>query len=59
MGRVVRMESSCKILGTNKEKVMLDRKHFRFLVQVINRGHLNAAGGYAEGKVLDNLEFLN
>jgi len=39
--------------------VILDRMHFSFLVEVIDRGHLNAAGGYAEGKVLDVLEFLN
>ena len=29
------------------------------LVQAIDRGYPNAAGGYAEGWVLDNLEFLN
>ena len=27
--------------------------------QVIDRVHLNIVGGYAEGRVLDNLEFLN
>ena len=53
------MESSGKILGTNKGKVILDRKHFNFLVQVIDRGHLNAAGGYVEGRVLVGLEFVN
>ena len=26
---------------------------------LVNRGHFNAAGGYAEGRVLDSLEFLN
>ena len=26
---------------------------------MIDRGHLNAAGGYADGRVLDSLEFLN
>ena len=26
---------------------------------MIDRGHLNAADGYAEGKFLDSLEFLN
>ena len=25
----------------------------------IDRGHLNAVGGYAEGRVLDSLEFIN
>ena len=39
--------------------MVLDRKHFSFLVQVIDRGHPNAAGGYADGRVLDSLEFLN
>ena len=39
--------------------MILDRKHFSFLTQVIGGGHLNAAGGYAEGRVLDILEFLN
>ena len=39
--------------------MILDRKHFSFLVQVIDRGHINAAGGYAEGKVLDILEILS
>ena len=37
----------------------MDRKHFSFLMLVIDGGHLNAAGGYAEGRVLDSLEFLN
>ena len=30
-----------------------------FLVQVIDRGNLKAVGGYADGRVLDILEFLN
>ena len=50
MVRAARMESSGKIL------VILDRKHFSFLVQVIDRGHLNAVG---EGSDLDIFEFLN
>ena len=54
--RVVRLDSSGKILGANQGKVILDRKHFSFLVQVIDRGHFIAAGGFAEGRVL---EFLN
>ena len=57
--RVVRLESSGGILGANQRKMTLDRKHFSFIVQVIDRGHFNAAGGYAEGRVLDSLEFLN
>ena len=59
MGRVVRLEMSGEIFGANYGEVILDRKHFSFLVQVIDRGYLNAAGGYAEGWVLDSLEFLN
>ena len=38
--------------------MIFDRKHFSFLKQVIDRDHLNTAGGYAEGRVLDNFEFL-
>ena len=36
-----------------------DRKHLCLLVQVIDRGRYNTAGGYAEGRVLDSLKFLN
>ena len=39
--------------------MILDRKHLSSLVLVINRGHINTASGYAEGIVLDSLEFLN
>ena len=39
--------------------MILDRKHFSFLVQVIDRAHPKAAGGYTEGRVLDSLDFLN
>ena len=28
-------------------------------MQVMDRGHSNAADGYAEGRVLNSLEFLN
>ena len=59
VGRVVRLESSDKILEANQEKVIMDRKPFSFLMQVIDRSHFNAAGGYVEGRVLDRLEFLN
>ena len=59
MGTVIRLESSDEILGANQGKVMLHSKHFSFLVQVIDRGHLNAADSYEEGRVLDSLEFLN
>ena len=59
MRRVVRLESSREILGANQGKVVLDGKYLILLVQVIYRGHHNAAGGYAEGRVLDSLELLN
>ena len=39
--------------------MILDRKHLSFLVQVIDRGHLNAADGSAKCRVLDSFEFLN
>ena len=39
--------------------MILDRNHFGFLVQVIDRGHLNAVSGYAECRVFHILEFLN
>ena len=59
MGRVVRLKSSGEIVGANYGEVILDSKPMSFHVYVINRGHPNAAGGYAEGRVLDILEFLN
>ena len=59
VGRVVRLESSGEIMGANQGKVILNSKYFSFLLQVIDRGHLNAAGGYAKDRVLDSLEFLN
>ena len=42
---------SCRALAIYWELIR-DRKHFSFLVQVIDRGHLNVAGGYADGRVL-------
>ena len=59
MGRIVRLESSGEILGANLGNVILVRKHFSFLVQVIDRGHLNGAGGIDGARVLDSFEFLN
>ena len=35
--------------------MIIDKKYLSLLVQVIDRGHPNAAGGYAEGRVLDSL----
>ena len=39
--------------------MILDRKNFRCLVLVIDRGYLSAAGGFAEGRVLVCLKFLD
>ena len=36
MCRVVRLKSSGKILGANSGEVILDKKHFSFLMQVID-----------------------
>ena len=59
VGRDVRLESSGDILGANQGKLFLDRKHLRFLVQMIDRCHLNATGDYVEGRVLDILELIS
>ena len=40
-------------------EMILDRKHLSFLMKVIDRGHLHTSGGYAEGRILDSLEFLD
>ena len=58
LGSVVRLQISCKILVANLRKAILDRKHFNFHVQVICRGHLNAACGYAQGIVFESLKYL-
>ena len=39
--------------------MILDRKHFIFLVQVIDEGYVNAAGDYEVDRVLVILNFLN
>ena len=39
--------------------MIVDRNHLGFLMQMIDRGHLNAADGYVENRVLDILEFLD
>ena len=52
------MESSSEILGANYGKVILDRKYFSFLVQMIDFGYHSAAGGYTEIRVVDKLELL-
>ena len=35
--------------------MVFNRKYLSFLMQVIDRGHLNTADGYAEGRDLDSL----
>ena len=57
--RLVELKSSGEIFGANQGKVILDRKVFTFIMQVIDICYLDAAGGYAEGRVLDILDFLN
>ena len=46
MGRVVRLKNSGEILGANQG-------------EVIDKGRLNTAGGYVEGRVMDSLKFMN
>ena len=43
----------------HKGKVIVDRNHFDFLVYIVDGSHLHADGDYAEGRVLDSLEFLD
>ena len=59
VGRVVKAGESGEILGAGYGKLIFFRNHYSFLVQMIGSGHLNAASGYAEGRVLYSLEFLN
>ena len=56
MRSLVRLESSGEVLVTNYGKMILDRKHFSLLVQLMDGGHLNAAGSYAEGRVLESYD---
>ena len=42
-----------------KSEVCVDGKDFGFLVEVFDVGVCCAAGGYAEGAVLDSLNFLD
>ena len=39
--------------------MIVERKHLNFLVYIVDGSHLHAAGDYAEGRVLDSLEFLD
>ena len=40
-------------------KVVLDGNNLGFFVNMINRNHLNAAGGDTKGGVLESLKFLD
>ena len=59
--------ASCLCYGTTRGGSVLaryweqigERMHINFFMQVIDRGHLNTAGGYAKDRVLDSLEFLD
>jgi len=41
------------------ERMIIGRKDFGFLVHMIDGGHLHATGGYAEDRILENLEYLD
>ena len=59
MGRVGRLHSFGKELGTEEGEVFLDGKDLGFCVKMANRAHLHAARGDTEGAILDGLEFFN
>ena len=46
-------------LRTKEGKVVMDGKELGFCVKMVNGTHLHTADGYAEGGVLDTLEFLD
>ena len=53
------LEGTGEELGTEARKVVMDGIEFGFCVKIVNGTHLHTAGGYAEGSVLDTLEFLD
>ena len=56
VGRVVSLESSGEILIDNYRKVILDRKHFSFLMQVIDRDHPNTySTTFCKQSILTNI----
>ena len=59
MGRVVRLEGSGKLLGSYLRKVIMNKKHLCFLIQMINGSHFHATDGYAKGRVLDSVHFID
>ena len=52
-------EGTSKGLGAEEGEVVVDGKGKGFGVKMVNGTHLHAAGGYAEGRILNTLEFLN
>ena len=59
VGDVGGEEGMSKGLGAEEGEVVVDGKGKGFGVKMVNGTHLHAAGGYAEGRILDTLEFLN
>ena len=53
------LEGAGKELGAEEGEVVVDREGEGFGVKMVNGTHLHAAGGYAEGRILDALEFQN
>ena len=47
VGMVIRRDGASEQLGSNYGNMILNRKHFNFLGQVIDKGHINATGDYA------------
>ena len=42
VGKVIKLNGSGEILGTQQGKMIMYRKHFGFLLQMIDGSHLNA-----------------
>ena len=56
---MVRLETGGQELRAQHLEVFFDLEDFGFPVEVVNRGHLHAPGGNAEGGVLQDLEFVD
>ena len=54
-----RLNGTGEELRTEEGNVVKDGKDLGFCVKTVNETHLHIAGGYAEGGVLDTLQFLN
>ena len=53
------LKGTAEELRAEEGKVVMDGKDFGFCVKMVNRTHLHTAGGYAEGGVLDTLQFFD